>query len=63
MSDLASIMRCQHLELEWGKSVTAPGSGADGIQATISPALSEEEQVLLNKSANTLKEAANGLQY
>lgn len=37
--------------------------GADGIKATISPALSEDEQGLLIHSANILREAANGLQY
>lgn len=37
--------------------------GADGIKATISPSLSEEEQGLLIKSANILREAASGLKY
>jgi L-lactate dehydrogenase len=37
--------------------------GADGIQATISPSLSEKEQGLLIKSADILKDAASGLKY
>lgn len=37
--------------------------GTGGIKATISPSLTEEEQGLLIKSANILREAASELQY
>jgi L-lactate dehydrogenase len=37
--------------------------GAQGIVDTLEPTLSEEERVLLGKSAAILREAANELRY
>jgi L-lactate dehydrogenase len=51
------------IEALQGVSLSLPRVlGADGIKATLSPLLSEEERGLLKKSAHILREAANGLQ-
>ncbi|UCD77487.1 MAG: L-lactate dehydrogenase [Desulfobacterales bacterium] len=59
-------LSCLSSEIEAlaGVSLSLPRVlGADGIKATLSPSLSQEEHRLLNKSAQILREAASGLQY